>query len=199
MSSSGNHYCYTSLPLKMINGYRYWPPAETHSIMVVYLRRPGSFLKVLRFSTMPSIRPLASIPCIKPVSSIFYRSVYMIFLITGRSKSENHTWITSVVASLIRAAFIRRVWKVLTNRFHRKNPSNQCFPIPAVEPPARRIRLANIRIYTYIGPRPRASCTRIHSASRLSWIGDNFYWNEYVVVLFCRPANRCYNMVRSIP
>ena len=137
-------------------------------MIVVHSRRPGSFLKVLRFSAMPSTRPLAPIPCIRPVSSIFYRSACMTFLIAGRSKSGNYTWIISIVASLIQTASIRRVWRVLIYGLCRKNPSNQCFPTPAVEPPAKRIRLANVRICTYVGPRPRASYTRIHSANRLS-------------------------------
>jgi hypothetical protein len=105
--SSGNHCCYTSLPLKMTNGYRYQPPAETHSIIVVHSRRPGSFLKVLRFSAIPSTKPLTPMPCIRPVSSIFHRSAYMTFLMVGRSRSENQACITSVVALLTRAASIR--------------------------------------------------------------------------------------------
>ncbi len=90
MSSSGNHCCYTSLPLKMTRGYRCRPLAETHSMIVVYSCRPGSFLKVLVFSTIPNTRPLAPIPYIKPVSSIFHRSACMTFLMAGRSKSGNH-------------------------------------------------------------------------------------------------------------
>ena len=93
--SSGNHYCCTSLPLKMIKGCRYRLLAEIYSMMVVYSRRPGSFLIVLRFSTMPSTRLLAPIFYIRPVSFIFHRSVYMTFLITGRSKNGNHAWIAS--------------------------------------------------------------------------------------------------------
>ena len=89
--SSRNHCCYTSLPLKMTNGWRCRPPAETYSMMVVHSRRLGSFLKVLHFSAIPSIRPLVSISCIRSVSSIFHRSAYIIFLITGKSKSGNHT------------------------------------------------------------------------------------------------------------
>src|SRR6266566_5808635 len=49
MPSSGNHCCCISLPLKMTNGCRCRPLAEIHSMIVVYSRRPGSFLKVLRF------------------------------------------------------------------------------------------------------------------------------------------------------
>ena len=88
--SSRNHCCYISLPLKMINGYRCRPPAEIHSMMVIYSHRPESFLKVLCFSTMPNTRPLAPILCIRPVLSIFHRSAYITFLITGKSKSGNH-------------------------------------------------------------------------------------------------------------
>src|SRR6266566_4296367 len=99
--SSGNHCCCTSLPLKMTNGCRCQPLAEIHLIMVVYLRRPGSFLKVLRFSAIPNTKPLTPISYIKPVSSIFHRSAYITFLITGKSKSGNHTCIASVIALLI--------------------------------------------------------------------------------------------------
>ena len=88
---SGNYYCYISLPLKMTNSCRYQPLAETYSMMVVHSHRPGSFLKVLHFSAIPSTRPLAPISCIKPVSSIFHRSACMTFLIAGRSRSGNHT------------------------------------------------------------------------------------------------------------
>ncbi len=144
MFSSGNHCCYMSLPLKITSGYRCRLSAEIYSMIIVYLRQPGSFLKVLRFSTIPNTRPLAPIPCIKPVSSIFHRSAYITFLIAGRSKSGNHVYIASVVAPLIRAASIRRVWRVLTDGLHRKNPFNQYFPTPAIEPPARRIRLVNV-------------------------------------------------------
>ncbi len=90
ISFSGNHCCCISLPLKMTKEYRCRPLAETHSMIIVYSRRPGSFLKVLRFSTISNTRPLASIPYIKPVSSIFYRSAYITFLMANRSKSENH-------------------------------------------------------------------------------------------------------------
>ena len=100
MSSSGNYCCCTSLPLKMTNGCRCRPLAEIHSMIVVHSRRPGSFLKVLRFSAIPNIRLLAPIFCIRPISSIFYRSACMTFLIAGRSKSGNHAWITLVVALL---------------------------------------------------------------------------------------------------
>jgi hypothetical protein len=157
MPSSGNHYCCTFLSLKMTRGCKCRPLVEIHSIIVVYSRRPGSFLKVLRFSAIPSIRPLAPIPCIRPVSSIFYRSADMTFLIAGRSRSGNHAWIASIVAPLIRTASIRRVWRILTHGLRRKKPSSQCFPTPVAEPPARRIRLANVRIYACVGARPRAS------------------------------------------
>ena len=197
--SSRNHCCCTFLPLKITNGWRYRLPAETHSIMIVHSRRPGSFLKVLHFSTIPSTRPLTPISYIKPVSSIFYRSACMTFLIAGRSKSGNHTWITSVVTPLIQTASIQRVWRVLIDRLHRKNPSNQCFPIPAVEPPARRIRFANIRICIYIGAKPRTSWIRIHSASRLSWIGDSFCWDICAVVFDCRPARRSCKVAKDMP
>ena len=109
MSSSGNHCCCTSLPLKMTRECKCRPLAETHSMIVVHSRRPGSFLKVLRFSTIPSTRPLAPIFYIKPVSSIFYRSAYITFLITGKSKRGNHTYIALIVAPLTQAASIRRV------------------------------------------------------------------------------------------
>ncbi len=89
--SSGNHYYYISLPLKMTKDYKCRLLAETYSMIVLYSHRPGSFLKVSCFSTIPSIRPLAFIPYIKSVSSIFHRSAYIIFLITGKSKSGNHT------------------------------------------------------------------------------------------------------------
>ncbi len=91
ISSSGNHYCYTSLPLKITKGYKCRPLAETYSIIVVHSHRPESFLKVLRFSAIPRTRPLVPIPYIKPILSIFHRSAYMTFLIVGRSKSGNHT------------------------------------------------------------------------------------------------------------
>ncbi len=174
MPSSGNHCYCTSLPLKMTSGCKCWLPAEIYSMIVVYSRRPGSFLKILRFSTMPNIRPLAPIPYMSPVSSIFHRSACITFLIAGKSKNGNHAYIASVVAPLTRAASIRRVWRVLTDGLRRKNPSNQCFPTSAVEPSARRIRLVNIRICVCVGARPRTSWIRIHSASRLSWIGDSF-------------------------
>ncbi len=109
MPSSGNHCCYISLSLKITNSYKYRPLAETYSMIVVFLYRLGSFLKVLRFSTISNIRPLALIPCIKPVSSIFYWSVCMTFLMTGKSKNGNHIWITSIVAPLIRTTSIRRI------------------------------------------------------------------------------------------
>ncbi len=168
MPSSGNHCCCTSLPLKMIKGYRCRPSTEIYSMIIVYSYRPGSFLKVLYFSIISNIRPLASISYIRPVLFIFYRSVYITFLMAGRSRSGNYTCIALVIVLLIQTASIRRVWKVLTDGLYRKNPSNQCFPISTVEPSARRIRFANIRIYAYIGLRPRASYIRIHSASRLS-------------------------------
>ena len=146
-----------SLPLKMTSGCRCRPLAEIYSMIVVHSRRPGSFLKVLHFLAISSTRPLASILCIRPVSSIFHRSACITFLIAGRSKSGNYICIALVIAPLIRTASIRRVWKVLTDGLHRKNPFNQCFPTPVVEPPARRIRLANIRIYIYVDVKPRTS------------------------------------------
>src|SRR6266566_7864253 len=79
--SSGNHCCYISLPLKMTKGCRCRLLAETHSMMVVHSRRLGSFLKVLHFSAISSTRPLAPMPCIRPVSSIFHQSACMTFLI----------------------------------------------------------------------------------------------------------------------
>ena len=100
ISSSGNHCCCTSLPLKMIRRCKYRPLAEIYSMIIVYLRRPGSFLKILRFSAIPSIRLLAPMPYIRPVSSIFHRSAYITFLMAGRSRNGNHTWIASVVAPL---------------------------------------------------------------------------------------------------
>ncbi len=174
MPSSGNHCCCTSLPLKIINGYRCRPPAEIYSMIIVYLYRPGSFLKVLRFSTMLNIRPLASISCMRPILSIFHRSACITFLMAGKSKSGNHTYIASIVTLLIRTASIQQIWRVLTNRLRCKNPSNQCFPTPAVEPPARRIRLTNIRICVYVSTRLKTSWIRIHSINRLSWIGNSF-------------------------
>ncbi len=99
--SSGNHCYCISLPLKMTNSCRCRPLTEIHSMIVVYSRRLGSFLKVLHFSAMPSIRLLTPIPCIRSVLSIFHRSAYMTFLIAGRSRNGNHVWITSVVALLI--------------------------------------------------------------------------------------------------
>src|SRR6266699_3190089 len=124
ISLSGNHCCYTSLPLKMTRGYRYRPLAETYSMIVVYSYRLGSFLKVLRFSTIPNIKPLAPIPYIKPVSFIFYRSAYIIFLISNKSKNGNHVYIISVIAPLIRTASIQRIWKVLTRGLRCKKLSN---------------------------------------------------------------------------
>jgi len=88
---SRNYYYYISLSLKMIKGCRYRLLAEIHSMIIVYLYRPGCFLKVLRFLTIPNIRSLTSILYIKLVLSIFHRSVYIIFLIAGRSKSGNYT------------------------------------------------------------------------------------------------------------
>ena len=81
ISSSGNHCCCISLPLKITNGCRCRPPAEIHSMMVVNSYRPGSFLKVFRFSVIPSTKLLAPVPCIRLVSFIFHRSAYMTFLI----------------------------------------------------------------------------------------------------------------------
>jgi len=185
--------------LKITNGCRYWPPAEIYSMIVVYLRRLGSFLKVLCFSVIPSIRPLAPIPCIRPVSSIFHRSVCMTFLMAGRSRSGNYVWITLVEAPLTRAASIRRVWRILTYGLRCKNLSSQCFPTSAVEPLARRIRLANIWICACVGARPRASWIRIYSVSRLSCTGDNFCWSVYVLVFDCWPARRSCKMVKGMP
>src|SRR6266699_4683234 len=99
--SAGNHCFYISLPLKMINRYKCRLLAETHSMIIVYLCRPGSFLKVLRFLVMPNIRPLAPMPCIRPVSSIFHRSAYITFAIAGKLKSENQAYIVLTVAPLI--------------------------------------------------------------------------------------------------
>ena len=107
--SSGNHCCCIFLPLKMIKGYKYQLLAEIYLMIIVYSRRPGFFLKDLRFSAIPNTRLLASIFCIRLVSSIFHRSGCIIFLIAGRSKSGNYIWIILVVVSLIRAASIRRV------------------------------------------------------------------------------------------
>ena len=107
--SSGNHCCYTSLPLKITNGWRCRLPAETYSMMVVHSRRPGSFLKVLHFSIILNIRPLAPIPCIRPVSSIFHRSAYMTFAMADRLKSGNQACIASTVTPLTRAVSIRWV------------------------------------------------------------------------------------------
>src|SRR6266566_2992034 len=197
--SSRNHCYYTSLLLKMIKGYRCRPPAETYSMIVVHSRRPRSFLKVLHFSTILNIRPLAPISYMRPVSSIFHRSACITFLIAGRSRSGNHAYIASVVAPLTRAASIRRVWRVLTDGLHRKNPSNQCFPTSAVEPPARRIRFANVRICTCVGARLRTSWIRIHSTNRLSWIGDSFYWDICAMVFDCRPTRRSCKVAKDMP
>ncbi len=90
ISSSGNHYCCTSLPLKMIKRYKCRLLIKIYSMIIVHLYRPGSFLKVLVFSTIPNIRSLALISYIKPVSSIFYRSAYITFLIAGKSKNGNY-------------------------------------------------------------------------------------------------------------
>ena len=194
MSLFRNHCCCISLSLKMTNGCRCRPSAEIYSMMIVYSYLPGFFLKVLYFSTMLNIRLLAPMLYIRPVSSIFYWSACMTFLIIDRSKNGNYAWITSVVALLIWAISIRRVWRVLTDGLYCKNLFNQCFPIPAVEPPARRIRLTNIWICAYVGPRPRASCIRIHSANRFSWIGDSFCSDVYMSILDCRPVRRCRKM-----
>ena len=183
----------------MTNNCRCRLSAETHSMIVVYLRRPGSFLKVLRFSAMPNIRSLAPIPCIRPVSSIFHRSAYMTFLIAGRSKSGNYIWITSMITLLTRTVSIQRVWKVLTYGLRRKNSSNQYFPTSVAEPPARKIQFANIQIYIYIGTTPRAFYIQIQSASRLSCTGNNFCRYVYISVLGCQPANRCHKVVIGIP
>jgi len=131
--SSGNYCCCISLLLKMIKGYRCRLLTKTYSMIVVYSYRPGSFLKVLRFSAMPSIRPLAPISYMRPVLSIFHRSAYIIFLIAGKSKSGNYVCIASIVAPLIRTASIQRVWRVLTDGLRRKKPSSQCFPTPVAE------------------------------------------------------------------
>ncbi len=135
----------------------------------------------------------------RPVLFIFHRSACITFLIAGRSKSGNHAYIASVVALLTRAASIRRVWRVLTDGLHRKNPSNQCFPTPAVEPPARRIRFANIRICIYVGAKPRTSWIQIHSASRFSWIGDSFCWDIYTMVFNCRLARQSCKVAKGMP
>src|SRR6266699_477402 len=42
ISSSGNHCCCTSLPLKITKGYKCRPLAETYSIIVVHSHRPES-------------------------------------------------------------------------------------------------------------------------------------------------------------
>ena len=133
----------------MINGYRYRPLAEIYSIIVVHSRWPGSFLKVFCFSIMPSIRPLVPMLCIRPVLSIFYWSVYITFLIIGRLRSGNYAWIISMVVLLIRAASIRRVWRVLMCGLRRKNSFNQCFLISVAEPPVRKIRLERSGLRTY--------------------------------------------------
>ncbi len=109
ISSSGNYYCYTSLFLKMTRGYRCRPLVKTYSMIVVHLYRPGSFLKVLRFLAMPNIRPLAPIPYIRPVSSIFHRSAYITFSIAGKLKSGNQAYIASTIAPLIRTVSMRWV------------------------------------------------------------------------------------------
>jgi len=88
MLLSGNYYCCMSLPLKITKGYRCRPLTEIYSIIIVYSHRPGSFLKVLRFSAIPNIRPLAPISYMRLVLSIFYRSAYITFLIAGRSKKR---------------------------------------------------------------------------------------------------------------
>ena len=106
---SGNYCCYTSLPLKMTSKYKCQPPAETHSMIVVHSRRLGSFLKVLRFSTIPNTRPLAPISYMRPISSIFHRSACITFLMAGRSKSGNYAYIALVLTPLTRTASIRRV------------------------------------------------------------------------------------------
>ena len=142
--SSGNHCYCTSLPLKMTKGCRCRPLVEIHSIIIVHSRWPGSFLKVLRFLTMPNTRPLAPIPCIKPVSSIFHRSAYMTFSIAGKLKSGNQACIASTIAPLTRAVSMRWIWRVLICGLRRKKPSSQYFPTPVAEPPVKRIRLANV-------------------------------------------------------
>src|SRR6266566_2200077 len=73
---------------------------EIYLIIIVYLYWPGSFLKVLYFSAISNIRLLAFIFCIRPVSSIFHRSVYITFIIAGKSRSGNYVCIASVVALL---------------------------------------------------------------------------------------------------
>ncbi len=158
MSLSRNYCCCIFLPLKMINNYRCRLPAKTYSMMVVYLRWPGFFLKILCFLTISNIIPLASISYIRPISFRFYRSAYIIFLMAGRSKSGNYVYITSVVTLLIRAVSIRRVWRVLTYRLRCKKLSNQCFPMPVAELPTRGIWLVNIWIYIYVGIRLKVFC-----------------------------------------
>ncbi len=175
----------------MIRGYKYRPLTEIYSMIIVYSYRPGSFLKVLRFSTIPNIRLLAFIPYMKPVSSIFYRSAYIIFSIAGKLKSGNQACIALTVALSIRVVSMRWVWRVLIYGLQYKKLSSQCFPTPIAEPPAKKTRLANIRIYVYVGATPRASCTRIHSANRLSYTGDSFWQYIYASVLGCRPVLRC--------
>jgi hypothetical protein len=117
----------------------------------------------------------------------------------GRARCGNQACIALVVALLTRIASIRWVCKILTYGLRRRKPSNQCFPMPVAKPPARRIRLAKVRICTCVGPTPRASYIRIQSASRLSCTGDNFCWNVCAVVLACRPASRCRKVVRGTP
>src|SRR6266566_3703500 len=51
ISSSKNHCCCISLPLKIIKRYKYRPLAEIYLMIIVYSYRPGSFLKVLTWMT----------------------------------------------------------------------------------------------------------------------------------------------------
>ena len=124
MLSSGNYYCCISLSLKMIRRCKCRPLIEIYSMIVVHSHWPGSFLKILRFSIILNIRLLALIPYIRPVSSIFYRSAYIIFLIIGRSKNRNHIYIVSTIVLLIRTVSIQQVWRVLTYRLRCKKFSN---------------------------------------------------------------------------
>ncbi len=141
----------------MIKKYRYRPLVKTYSIIIIHLCRPGSFLKILYFSTISNIKSLAPISYIRPISSIFHRSAYITFLIAGKLRNRNYIWITSVVAPLIQTVSIWQIWRILTYRLQCKKLSNQCFFMPVAELPARKIRLTNIRICTYIGVKPRVS------------------------------------------
>jgi hypothetical protein len=82
-SSFENHYYYTVLPLKIINGGRATPRALTHLITVVQVLKPACCRRAKRFLKDPRTSPLSPWPSIMPLSSILYRCLEGMTLIAG--------------------------------------------------------------------------------------------------------------------